>query len=166
MATPNNVTQDWNKVKATATAALAVNNQTIALLKDNTEFLEGRLMEVQADLTRYANELKQHKAAGDTARISQFERLFDSAAAKEAQIRNEINANTRQIQSITRDSQQYQTQINEANIQLGIQAKGTTPATNATIAATVTPASAQPGNPNVATKPVPAPNTTPNPLQM
>jgi len=163
MPTPNNVTQDWNKVKATATAALAVNNQTIALLKDNTEFLEGRLMEVQADLTRYANELKQHKAAGDTARISQFERLVDSAAAKEAQIRNDINANTRQIQFITTDSQQYQTQINEANRQLGIQAKGTTPATNATIAATVTPASAQPGNPNVATKPVPAPNTTPKP---
>jgi LysM repeat protein len=157
MAAVNNITKDWNKVKATATAALAVNNQTIALLKANTEFLEGRLMEVNADIDRYAAELKQHKAAGDTARISQFERLFDSAAAVEARIRNEINANTRQIQFITTDSQQYQTQINEANIQLGIQAKGTTPATNTTVAATVTPASAQPGNPNTATTPTTPP---------
>jgi hypothetical protein len=161
MATPNNVTKDWNQVKATASAGLKnaeiendkLLDQYFALTSEQGT-LSGRIDRLEnaiADKSRTRAERDEFTAllAIDKQKITSLQSQRDAVKKQTEQARAVING--------------YIAQVREANAQLATQANATTPATNATIAATVTPASAKPGNPNVATTPAPAPNTTAKP---
>lgn len=97
-------------------------------------------------ITKYEQQNAIYKQ--QTATLQQ---LYNDSLIKLGRARSDLVDAKEPLAPLLRQADQYQVQINEANRQLGIQAKATTPGTNTTVAGTVTPASSSPGNPNQAT---------------
>jgi hypothetical protein len=156
----NNVTTDWQSVKNSAVRELLDNERKLSYFVDITLF--GLFK--QRDASK--KQLAAAKAALATATANKQDTTAAQAALTAAQ--NEVSrvavaltAAEKQEAAFEAKSDSLRASIAEAETQIARQAAGTTPATNTRIAATVTPASAQPGNPNVATTPTPAQNAAP-----
>jgi hypothetical protein len=160
MAAVNNVTKDWNSVLSTAEAGFTAADKALERIEDQADALKQQEDIILRQILRGRDALDRAKNPADRATIQQ---LLDIENEKRNSLINQRAAVEKQRVQVLAERNAYKPQIDEAKRQLATQAKGTTPASNTTVAATVTPASAQPGNPNVATKPAPAPNTTPKP---
>lgn len=108
-------------------------------------------------ITKYEQQNAIYKQ--QTATLQQ---LYNDSLIKLGRARSDLVDAKEPLAPLLRQADQYQVQINEANRQLGIQAKATTPGTNTTVAGTVTPASSSPGNPNQATVTTTSTQTTAN----
>ena len=147
----NNITTDWNQVKATAVKALQANEIKIDEALLNINYQQKLIREATFQIKEFERSIaeKTIKDEDVPGYRSQISRLKGNIVAAEINIET-FTAESRQLTAI---SGSYQQQIAEANTQIARQAAGTTPATNNTVAATTTPALAEPGNPNVATTP-------------
>lgn len=150
----NNVTTDWQSVKASAATALLANEKEIDNLLNNTLL----------PLSKAKKEATQQIAAASAAIVNAkntgqdpgpYEEALKYAQNKLYSINNSLAAGNKLYDQLEAKSNSYQQQIAEANKQIAAQAAGTTPATNNTTAATTSPASPTPGNPNAATTPTP-----------
>lgn len=158
MSTPNNITKNWESVLRTAETELAATVQeanrlaqnSVAPLFDRKSILEQQVAAAKAQIAA-ATANNQNT----TALQSTLARL-ESELSTVTRDYNTFNSTLLQLENKVRS---LRTQINEAKSQIATQAAKTTPATNTTVAATVNPASAKPGNPNIATTPTPAPTT-------
>lgn len=155
----NNVTTDWQSVKATAATALLANERKVDNLVDFT----------LVPLSKAKREAEQQISAAFDAIATAKENKQDPAPYQEAlkfaqnklaTVQASLDAGNRQYDQLVAVSDGYQKQIDEANKQIAKQATGTAPGTNNKVAATTTPASSSPGNPNVASKPAPITNKT------
>ncbi len=152
----NNITTDWQSVINSAARALLENERKLGYFEDITLF----------GLYKQRDAAARRLAAAKTALATATANGEDTTAAQAALVaaQNEVNrvasgiiAADLQVAEFEAKSDSLRASIDEAETQIARQAAGTTPATNTRIAATVTPASARPGNPNVATTPTPAP---------
>jgi hypothetical protein len=152
----NNITTDWQNVINSAARALLENERKLGYFEEITLF----------GLYKQRDAAARRLAAAKTALATATANGEDTTAAQAALVaaQNEVNrvasgiiAADLQVAEFEAKSDSLRASIAEAETQIARQAAGTTPATNTRIAATVTPASAQPGNPNVATTPTPAP---------
>ncbi len=152
----NNITTDWQNVINSAARALLENERKLGYFEEITLF----------GLYKQRDAAAKRLAAAKTALATATANGEDTTAAQAALVaaQNEVNrvasgiiAADLQVAEFEAKSDSLRASIAEAEAQIARQAAGTTPATNTRIAATVTPASAQPGNPNVATTPTPAP---------
>ena len=152
----NNITTDWQNVINSAARALLENERKLGYFEEITLF----------GLYKQKDAAARRLAAAKTALATATANGEDTTAAQAALVaaQNEVNrvasgiiAADLTVAEFEAKSDSLRASIAEAETQIARQAAGTTPATNTRIAATVTPASAQPGNPNVATTPTPAP---------
>jgi LysM repeat protein len=160
MATPNNVSKDWQSVKDSAERELLDNERKLAYFVDITLF--GLFK--QRDTAK--KQLNAAKAALATATANKQDTTAAQAALTAAQnevsrVASALTAAENQEAAFEAKSASIRTSIAEANTQIAKQAAGTTPATNNTVSATTTPASGSPGNPNVAATPTPAQKVAP-----
>lgn len=129
-ADPTNATlkATYEQLRDQRNAALAPINDKITALEQQRQQLVIKLNQIES---AYAPQLK-------------------AIQAKQAAAQDLIKAEVNQAIQLEDKKGQLQGQIDEAQRQLSIQASGTTPANTNTISATTVPASATPGDPNVA----------------
>ena len=167
MATPNNITKNWESVLRTAEIELVTTAQEANSLAQNSVV---PLFDRKSILEQQVAAAKARIAAA-TANNQNTTSLQSTLARLESELStvtrdyNTFNSILLQLENKVRS---LRTQINEAKSQIATQAAKTTPATNTTVAATITPASARPGNPNIATTPAPTPtaSTAPRPTNV
>lgn len=155
----NNVTTDWQSVKASAATALLANEKKVDNLVDFTLVpLSRAKKEAQQQISAAFDAIANAKETGKDP--APFQEALKFAQGRLATIQASLDAGNKQYDQLVAVSDGYQRQIDEANKQIAAQAAGTTPATNNRVAATTTPASSNPGNPNTATTPTPPTNKT------
>jgi hypothetical protein len=150
MAIPNNITKNWESVLRTAEIELVVTvneanslaQNSVVPLFDRKSILEQQVAAAKAQIAA---------AIANNQNTTSLQSTLTRLESQLSTVTRDYNTFNSTLLQLENKARSLRTQINEAKSQIATQAAKTTPATNNTIAATVTPASANPGNPNVAT---------------